>query len=80
MFTLGVLEAELISNKCDHKLTISSYESVHYFPVKNLLQKSEVFMFEHQFSHEVVGLETKCFWPAQQISFMSSTSLCNLSD
>ena len=39
-------------------------------------------MFEHQFRHEVVGLETKFFWLplAQQTSFMSSTSLINLSD
>ena len=39
-------------------------------------------MFEHQFRHEIVGLETKLFWLplAQQISFMSSTSLINLSD
>ena len=38
-------------------------------------------MFEHQFRHEVVGLETKFFWLplAQQISLMSSTSLINLS-
>ena len=39
-------------------------------------------MFKHQFRHEVVGLETKFFWLhlVQQISFMSSTSLINLSD
>ena len=56
--------------------------SVHCFPLKNLLRKSNVLMFEHQFRHDVVGLEPKFFWLplAQQISFMSSTSLCNLSD
>ena len=39
-------------------------------------------MFEHQFKHEVVGLETKFFWIplSQQISFMPSTSQINLSD
>ena len=39
-------------------------------------------MFEHQFRHEEVGLQTKFVWLplAQQISFMSSTSLIDLSD
>ena len=39
-------------------------------------------MFEHQFRHEVVGLETKFFGLplAQQISFLSGTSLINVSD
>ena len=39
-------------------------------------------MFEYQFRHEAVGLETKFFrLPlAQQISFISSTSFINLGD
>ena len=39
-------------------------------------------MFEHQFRHEVVGLESNFFWLplAQQIIFMSSTSSSALSD
>ena len=57
-------------------------KSVHYFPSKSLQQKWDVLMFEHRFRHEVVGLESNFFWLplAQQISFMSSTSLCSLSD
>mgnify|MGYP001791835137 CR=1 FL=1 len=57
-------------------------KSVHCFPLKNLLRKSDVLIFEHQFRHEVAGLESKFFWLplVQQISIMPSTSLCNLSD
>ena len=39
-------------------------------------------MFEHQLGYEAVGLESKFFWLplTQQISFMSSASLYDLSD
>ena len=37
-------------------------------------------MFEQQLGHEVVGLESKLLWLhlEQQISFMPSTTSCNL--
>ena len=57
-------------------------KSVHYFPLKNLKRKFYVLVFEHQFRHELEGLETKFFWLplTQQISSISSTLLIDLSD
>ena len=37
-------------------------KGVHCFPLKKLQQKLDILMFEHQFRHEVVGLESKFFW------------------
>ena len=47
------------------------------FYIKNLLQKSDVLMFEYQFRHKVVGLESKFFWLllAQHISFTALVQL-----
>ena len=83
IFSLGALKAELspqISVVISRPFLYT--KSVHYFPLKNLKRKPDVHIFEHQFGHEVVGLETKFFWLplTQQISALCQALLINLSD